>query len=250
MCFILNKKLISWCMLKMEDLDDQVVPQLQRVKVSIYPKCWENQTNLVQTFLVKKHSEEWGHFVSRIQESLPNSVVHKIVRIQNKFLWDRYSLEKKLLELKTVKLTSNEIEVFHGSGSADPFNDIATSEHGFDMRQSKIGLWGRANYFSTTAKYSDSFCHKTFDTSNNRQVKELIIAYVLLGEILDLGRNTNNTLTLPPQKEVNSGSRPSTFNVTNLRYDSVAGITSDTRIYMTYDKHRAYPSYIVQYTTD
>ncbi len=224
----------------MEDLDDQqVVPQLQPEKVSIYPKCWENQTNLVQTFL-QKHSE-WGHFVSRIQESLPNSVVHKIVRIQNKFLWDRYSLEKKLLELKTVKMTSNEVEVFHGSGSADPFNDIATSEHGFDMRQSKIGLWGIANYFSTTAKYSDSFCHKTFDTSNNRQVKELIIAYVLLG------LNTNNTLRLPPQKEVNSASRPSTFNVTNLRYDSV---TSDTRIYMTYDKHRPYPSYIVQYTTD
>ena len=33
----------------------------------------------------------------------------------------------------------------------------------------------------------------------------------------------------------------------HIKYDSVAGITENTRVYMIYDNNKTYPLYIVQY---
>ena len=71
--------------------------------------------------------------------------------------------------------------------------------------------------------------------------KEIIIAKALIGESFDYGTERNRSLKMPPIKQA------SRQNMVNIKYDSVAGITKDTRVYMLYENNKVYPLYIVQY---
>ena len=75
--------------------------------------------------------------------------------------------------------------------------------------------------------------------SNDERV--VIIAKALIGESFDFGTLKKKDLRMPPIKE------SSKQNMSNIRYDSVSGITKNVRVFMLYHNYRAYPSYIVHY---
>lgn len=62
----------------------------------------------------------------------------------------------------------------------------------------------------------------------------MFLADVILGNYVNL--NADKTLTKPPMVE---GSR--------VMYDSVAGYTKETNVYMVYANKKAYPSYLITY---
>ena len=68
----------------------------------------------------------------------------------------------------------------------------------------------------------------------------MFIVKVILGEIFDCGEKKDSTLRIPPVKELQLAS------MVNVRYDSISGISKNSRIYMIYDK--AYPAYNIKYT--
>ena len=135
----------------------------------------------------------------------------------------------------------NEMNLFHGTGCNSPL-EIASGEDGFDVRLSKGGSWGHAIYLSECALYTDKFAHHTATGE-----KEIVIAKALIGEAFDFGTERNRTLKAPPIKT------RSMQNMVNIKYDSIAGITKNSRVYMLYENNRTYPAYIVRYkheTTD
>ena len=69
-----------------------------------------------------------------------------------------------------------------------------------------------------------------------------ILMHVLLGEIYDCGKQRDETLRLPPIKP------QQTSILINSRYDSISGISNDTRVYMIYSNSKAYPTYIIKYS--
>ena len=71
---------------------------------------------------------------------------------------------------------------------------------------------------------------------------EIFFANVLLGEIYDCGKQRDESLRLPPIK------LQQTSSLVNSRYDSISGISKDTRIYMIYSNNKAYPTYIINYS--
>ena len=130
----------------------------------------------------------------------------------------------------------NEKELWHGSRrNAESIYD---SEEGFDMRFSSDGMWGRANYFATEARYSEKYAYRRDDGT-----KELLLAKVLTGDSFE--SSSNRTLTMPPEKSTTSSSK---IKLKQVRYDSVTGITNNCRVYMTYSNERAYPAYLVQFS--
>lgn len=130
---------------------------------------------------------------------------------------------------------NNELTLFHGTRKSDPMT-ICKGEDGFDLRLSKKGSWGCALYFSESVAYADKFAHIASDGN-----REVLIANVLIGEAYDFGTVYSNDLKMPPVKQ------ESKQNLTNLKYDSVSGITKDARVYMIYEAHRTYPAYVVNY---
>ena len=212
--------------------EDQCVPESSHPQSGL-PAEWEYQHQCVETFDLPSTSAEWKMYEKLIQKSLLVTIT-KIVRVQNMWLWEAYNFNKARM-FKRNHGVINEMVLFHGSGRSDP-SEIACGEDGFDIRRSRGGSWGHAIYLSECAQYSDTFAYQ--NTSNEKAV---IIAKALVGESFDFGTLKKKELRLPPVREKSSQ------NMSDIKYDSVSGVTKNVRVYMLYHNDRAYPSYIVYY---
>jgi len=90
-------------------------------------------------------------------------------------------------------------------------------------------MWGKAIYFAEKSSYSDNYAFKT-----KEGYRQMFLADVILGDCVNL--NTDKTLITPP-----------CVKGTSKMYDSVAGVTKDTNVFMVYANKKAYPSYLITY---
>ena len=204
-----------------------------------YPLGWKLHPNSEDCLIIPllKTSAEYQRVEAKFSESMTNKfTITSIKRVQNRWLWTRYSQARSQLQSKNAG-TANEMELFHGSKNT-PSDDICASEEGFDMRFSRKGLWGTANYFAILAFYSHHYAYCWQDGSNT---KELILAKVLIGESFEC--EPDQTLRLPPLKQQGAGG----LRLKQVRYDSVCGFTKRYKVYMTYANDRAYPAYVIHY---
>ena len=117
---------------------------------------------------------------------------------------------------------TNAKKLFHGTSGTNS-RHIAYGRIGFDVRFSKDGMWGKANYFTTSAAYADRFAHICEDGT-----KEIIFADVLTGSSCYM--EPDHTIRFPPMMTADK------------QYDSVTRVTGGSRVYMTYDSCKAYPT--------
>ena len=200
------------------------------------PPWWVAHTpNVVlHVFGVVRGSAEWKHVELKFYSTITQERIKSIVRIQNKWLWKRYTQHRTMLKEKNNGLV-NEMDLFHGTGDTPPMK-IYDSEEGFDMRFSAQGMWGQANYFAVNASYSNSYAHQ-----NSRGDKEIFLAKVLTGD--NYSCRSDRSLRMPPLK----GSSSSGVQLGQVRYDTVTGTTGGSQVYMTYDNQKAYPAYLITY---
>ena len=182
--------------------------------------------------MVKPGSEEWRWIEDDFKRSLPTNRITSIQRIQNPYIYKYYFEEKNYLMRKNKKPNANEVYLWHGTSSTDPYAIFSGDRCGFDLRYANDGLWGRGIYFAATAWYSD---HLAFIRKN--QHKQLLYSSVLLGDCSP-EIPSNRSLRMPPLKNSANSSD---------RYDSVKGITCNTDVYIVYDSQKAYPAYQVIY---
>ena len=205
--------------------------------LSKYPLEWASHPksdDFYYPFPLLQVSKEYRKVAAMFRDSMSGYAITGIKRVQNKWLWLRYVQARTQLETKNAGAT-NEMELFHGSRDTSPEN-ICGSEEGFDMRFSRQGLWGLANYFAVKAYYSHHYAYSRDDQQGS---KEIILAKVLTGDSVESEPDT--TLRLPPEKTTRHG------NLKQVRYDTVNGVTVGYRVYMTYSNDRAYPAYIITY---
>ena len=197
------------------------------------PQEWEAQETNLKLFPIQAHSDEYKRVEGLFKTTMPRSYVITITRIQNMWLYEKYVQHRDRLALKNNG-KSNECELFHGTRNTDP-KEIFESEEGFDMRFSATGKWGQANYFAVNASYSDSFAHV-----NASGYREMFLVKLLVGESYDSA--PDSSLRMPPKMGVKRGEL-------QTRYDTVTGMTRGSRVYMAYDNQKAYPAYLITYTS-
>lgn len=167
-----------------------------------------------------------------------------VARIQNKSLWAKFSMEKRLMEHKNNGV-SNEKFLFHGTRAVPPAH-IYDSEEGFDIRFCCSGKWGIGCYFAERADYSECFAHR-----NSEGAVEILIAKVITG-FSHTAINGNSSLRLPPAKKglfANSEIHKSRVGSSRDRYDSVVGLSGRSDIYTVYNNSHAYPAYVITLRT-
>ena len=194
---------------------------------SVYPSEWEPQKNDVELKKVASHSTEWKNIELEMMKTMPDVVIKKIERIQNKGLYDKYNFCKRRMQKKNDGVV-NEKWLFHGSRDCAP-EKIYSSEHGFDFRFGNSGMWGNGAYFAVDAKYSASYSYRGHYGS------QIFMAFVLTG--CTVSKSPDSSLRVPPFK---SGSE-------HERYDSVNGITHSSQIYVVYDHDKSYPAYLISF---
>ena len=176
-------------------LQDQVVPQ-EKEAVTIdlsVPMHWDNQSTCVDLNQVKTGSPEWKMCEDKFTSMMP-VVVKQVTRVQNMWLWEAYQFNKYRMERKKRGI-HNELILYHGTRENNPMV-ICQGEDGFDLRLSNKGSWGVALYFAENSPYADRFAYITPEGD-----RELLIAYVLVGESYDCGTKQNKEMKMPPVKE-------------------------------------------------
>ena len=149
-------------------IQDEIIKlqSTQAASIVEYPPEWEpclSTAVTAQLIELPQHSTERKRVVDKFKETMPSSEIISIKRIQNKWLWEKYAQTKKRMHLKNSGVV-NEKELWHGSRrNAESIYD---SEEGFDMHFSSEGMWGRANYFATEARYSVKYAHGLDDGTN------------------------------------------------------------------------------------
>ncbi|KAL9961372.1 hypothetical protein ACROYT_G030296 [Oculina patagonica] len=197
----------------------------------LVPNDWQQQSGNAELISVRPGSAEWDHVQRSLKRSLRAAVVVDIQRVQNKWLYRKYAIQRHLLKDKNGPTCINEKELFHGTRQKNP-DVIWTGEDGFDMRYSADGMWGRGTYFASEAAY----CHQGFVYRDQRTKQfQLFLAHVLTGDSISLPPNRG--IKMPPLKTAS-----------NIRYDSVNGVTNGCTVYILYKLDMAYPAYLITYT--
>ena len=215
-------------------------PKLQ--KCFDVPREWEGDLEAFSLKEVPPDSAEFNKVLLLMQKTMPTVRISKLERIQNKWLWNRYSQHCEEIKEKNGGVLM-EKELFHGTGVNDP-QLIYKGEEGFDMRFCNTGMWGRGIYFTSSAKYSDryAFTSRGGGIAGSRQ---MFLARVNIGETHECPPDRN--LTMPPMKP-SQASTSSSVQFSLVRYDSVTGVTSGSQVYIVYDNRKAYPLYLITYT--
>ena len=225
------------------EIQSAIISKLESVPASHvkFPEEWQDQQqSTVKVFLVQEGSVEWNQVTSKFKQTMPDATIVSVERVQNKWLWEKYSQHKEMLRKKNNGAI-NEMQLFHGTRNNDP-KLIYSSEEGFDMRFCASGMWGQANYFAVNASYSDNYSH-TCAMSGNQQ---MFLASVLTGESHQC--SSNSSLRMPPEKAKTTYAHVATsVNLDQVRYDTVTGNTNGSTVYMTYDNLKAYPAYLITY---
>lgn len=197
------------------------------------PAYWEPQADKVVLKEVGIGSSERRKVEQMFHASLPGAQIRLIQRVQNIWLWERYTFSKERMSERNQGIV-NEKELFHGTRGTGP-EKIFKSEQGFDFRFSSTGMWGTGTYFAVNASYSDRYAY------SSASGKQIILALVLTGETHRCP--PDGSLKKPPIK-------PKTvarFSFEDELYDSVSGYTNGSDVFIVYDHEKAYPSYLITY---
>lgn len=201
-----------------------------------FPPEWEQQVDNCEIFPVGKETPEWKD-IEKIFD-IPFHKICSITRIQNKWLWEKYAIQKKRLDRKNGGCV-NEKELFHGTRKNDP-KLIYNGEDGFDMRYGAKGTWGVANYFAVKAEYSHGYAY----SASSDGAKEMFLVKVLTGDSYE--SKPDCTLRMPPAKPTTKA-QGGDVQFAQMKYDTVKGHTRGSDVYMTYDNDKAYPAYLIKY---
>ena len=105
------------------------------------------------------------------------------------------------------------------------------------MQFAAEGYWGRGTYFAEKACYSHHYA-----SSPNATTKQMFLAEVIVGDSCFC--RPDRSLLVPPIKKEKSD-----LGLAVERYDSVTGITGGSRVWIVYDNSKAYPSYLITYSS-
>ncbi|XP_066956673.1 protein mono-ADP-ribosyltransferase PARP12-like isoform X3 [Macrobrachium rosenbergii] len=201
---------------------------LKKDEESEFPSTWDPMQPSERMKLVSlaSSSAEFQSVINLLAGQLSTSLVTKIERIQNPFLWR--ALQNKILEMTTIYGDEAKVgvrQLFHGTGySVVP--SICSENFDWRLHGTNTGQkYGRGTYFSTSAKYS--YCYCSADSNGD---KHMFVARVAVGAIAA----GNATMVRPP---INPA--------TNTPFDSTVDSVQNYTIAVKYDKQEYYPEYLL-----
>lgn len=202
-----------------------------------YPDQWnqefiKNDEGLEPSlFKISMESKEFVFCETMFKASVPKVDITNIYRIQHKYLYEKYYLEKQ--RLIKEKGSTDEKWLFHGTRATEPRKIYMK---GFDICFANQGMYGFGNYFALQAVYSySSFAYHYGGKSY------LFLCKVLTGKSFV---SASKVFTKPPLLNEKL----------NIYYDSVTSVDHDTAVrlnqsqmYIVYENDKAYPFYIIEY---
>uniref|UniRef100_A0A2C9JK00 Poly [ADP-ribose] polymerase n=1 Tax=Biomphalaria glabrata TaxID=6526 RepID=A0A2C9JK00_BIOGL len=190
------------------------------------PKKWDKMSKgeNLKMVQVQPGSEEYTKVQQHFASKGANFPIKKLERIQNKALYQQFSVKKRDINLNNPKGHQNELKLFHGTAAQTiPF----INENGFDRSHCGVNgtAYGKGVYFALNSSYSVGYAKP--DTVGNRY---MYVTRVLVGENI----TTNGHTQFLPNKPG-----------TNRPYDS--GGDPSNGIYVIFHDAQVYPEYLITF---
>ncbi|XP_055874100.1 protein mono-ADP-ribosyltransferase PARP14-like isoform X3 [Biomphalaria glabrata] len=190
------------------------------------PRKWDKMSKgeNLKMVQVQPGSEEYTKVEQHFTSKGGNLPIKKIERIQNKALYQQFSVKKRDIDAHNPKGHQNELKLFHGTAAQTvPF----INENGFDRSHCGVNgtAYGKGVYFALNSSYSVGYAKS--DILGNRY---MYVARVLTGENVT---TNGNTQFLP--------NKPGT----NRPYDSGGSIPHG--IYVIFHDAQVYPEYLITF---
>ncbi|KAJ1122326.1 hypothetical protein NDU88_000819 [Pleurodeles waltl] len=200
----------------------------------LYPPTWQMEPwTPDSTFLqvpLRRTEKEFIDIKSHFHQTMPKDLVLicRIYRIQNKFLWRKYTCQKELMSegLNDAEKTSLERHLFHGT-TRDVVEQIC--QQNFDPRLSGVHgtSYGKGSYFALEASYSHNYSRLSEKGYQNMFVAKVLIGKMALGDA--------------------KYSRPPKLPSSHALYDCCVDNLLNPKIFVVYDSCQCYPFFLIQY---
>jgi hypothetical protein len=195
-----------------------------KAKKSLYPMYWDfHNIDMFSEIEITAFTEEFQEVETLLKQTLPTATVHKLTRIQNKYLMDHYvTMLQKRQELRPESMINRKL-LFHGTRTIKPEEVYKNSDTGFDLQFANAnGMYGKGLYFASGANYSHN--GYVYNLGNGRF--QMILADVFVGNAYK--SNPNSALKKAP-----------------VGYDSVE--STSPHFYVIYNNFHSYPLYLIEY---
>ncbi|KAG8142742.1 putative Zinc finger CCCH-type antiviral protein [Naja naja] len=203
-------------------------PTASPVSTPTYPPNWDNTALPAIGYVaieLNRGSPEFLKIENLFQLTMKNYKIHRIERIQNPSLWQVYQ-QKEQMKKKKGGQKIDERLLFHGTNPSS-LKAICTDNFDWRLCGTNGTVYGKGSYFARDASYSDNYSQAKEDE------KAMFLAQVLVGEFA-MG---HQLYTRPPAKLAD---------VLNS-YDSCVDNTTNPSIFVIFEKHQAYPAYLIFY---
>uniref|UniRef100_A0A8C7XW56 Si:ch73-252i11.1 n=1 Tax=Oryzias sinensis TaxID=183150 RepID=A0A8C7XW56_9TELE len=176
---------------------------------------------------LQRSSEEFKRMEALFSATMTGFDITKIERIQNKYLWEIFQLQKNKMKTHNGGSDVTEKLLFHGTNNK--YIDAICRDN-FDWRICGLNgtAYGKGSYFARDAKYSHSY-------TGDNHLKTMFISRVLIGSYT----TGSSEYCRPPSKDGGD---------VNF-YDSCVNNVQNPSIFVVFDKPQIYPEYLIQYRT-
>jgi hypothetical protein len=212
-----------------------------------YPKNWEDEifdVKIVDENLsivnLDKNGSQFNFIVELMYKTISSKTysVLNVYRLQNRFLWDKYTREKEKIIVE--KGSAEEQWLFHGTRSNNP---RALYNNGFDISfASDTGSFGRGIYFARQASYSlPNYCFMSRGK-----------IYLFLAKVITGIPHVSGSLSRSVINDYKSLKKPPLMDEFKfIYYDSVTDVKNKkkrhvSQMYIVYENDKAYPYYLIE----
>ncbi|XP_067880034.1 protein mono-ADP-ribosyltransferase TIPARP-like [Heterodontus francisci] len=201
----------------------------------IYPETWIPMDPSVDFIKVPMALDDKAYRVvySLFHKTMLETkfVILSIQRVQNQFLWDKYSRKKLYMarKLSEGERMLNEKHLFHGTSQ---LSIDGICKHNFDPRVSgrHATLYGQGSYFARKSSYSHRYAQRS----------EEGVHYMFLSKVL-VGKHTvgKPAMRRPPAVIPNDPSSD--------LFNSCVDSLYDPQIFVLFDNDQCFPYFVVKY---
>lgn len=206
-----------------------------RVIGTAYPPTWKPTPPGKQygTTILDSSDSEFKMVSKRVMETKGTASIRNIVkieRIENRTLYQLYSVYKSHMEQRNGKQAENERSLWHGTVK-ESLTNICSSGFNRSYCGKNAVVYGRGVYFAR------DFCYSA-QTQYSRPDPATGTKYIFMCKVL------TGTFSVGDQSMIEPEMKPGT----DFRHDSTVNDLSDPSIFVIFKDAQAYPEYLVAFS--
>ncbi|XP_066269116.1 uncharacterized protein [Branchiostoma lanceolatum] len=189
----------------------------------------ENDIAIVE---VPPSGQEVSDVMSAFHQTLNNTRIHSIKRVQNFHLWDLYCKKRIQMKRQNNNKFPRELRLFHGTNQ-EAVSPICNQNFDWRLSGGNVGqLFEQGSYFTVNASFASAYSQPSYPSGR----RYMFFAKVLVGRY---AKGDRSFCRPPPLSEADPY---------GYRYDSCVDDVNNPSVFVVFEPSQCYPEYLIEYS--